>query len=164
METQIAKVYLFCQPAGLLHDTTPNPPSKSSRVGSSGEPRLWYIGLQERQEYVCVSLSGRELAESAMAVEGMETGYTGRVPVRGCGSGGGLRWSESGEPFYGTDVVTRSLREGTRSRMIIEVGVGGHGVWYPWRWLVNLEFLGVQVLDEIYAGRNGRVERISRLD
>ena len=36
--------------------------------------------------------------------------------------------------------------------MITEVGVGGHRVWYLWRWLVNLEFLGVQVLDEFYAG------------
>jgi len=35
---------------------------------------------------------------------------------------------------------------------------------YPWRWLVNLEFLEVQVLDEIYVGQNGGVRYISRLD
>lgn len=33
---------------------------------------------------------------------------------------------------------------------------------YLWRWLVSLEFLDVQVLDEIYAGRDGKVEYLHR--
>jgi len=37
-------------------------------------------------------------------------------------------------------------------------------MWYLWCWLVNLEFLEVRVLDEIYTGRNGEVEYISHLD
>jgi len=36
METQIVDLYSFCQTVGLLHDTAPTPPSKSSGVGSSG--------------------------------------------------------------------------------------------------------------------------------
>jgi len=32
IEMEIVDLYSFCQPAGLLHDTTPTPPSKSSRV------------------------------------------------------------------------------------------------------------------------------------
>jgi len=32
LETQNANIYSFCQPAGLLHDIVPAPPSKSSAV------------------------------------------------------------------------------------------------------------------------------------
>ena len=35
--------------------------------------------------------------------------------------GGSLRWSRSGELLYGTDVVIRGLRRGTRSRVSFEV-------------------------------------------
>jgi len=93
---------------------------------------LWHISLQERQEYVRSVFAEATWPTSVMAVEGMETGYTGRVLMQG-------RWRGSGEPFHGTDVVTHSPRGGTRSRMVVEAGVEGHGVWYLWRWRVNLE-------------------------
>jgi len=37
-------------------------------------------------------------------------------------------------------------------------------MWYLWRRFLNLEFLEVRVLDEIYTGGNGEVEYISHLD
>jgi len=62
IEIQIANIYSFCQPAGLLHDTTPIPPSKSSRVGLVVSLGIWDIDLQERQERVCVGRSRSDVA------------------------------------------------------------------------------------------------------
>jgi len=81
IEMQIADIYSFCQPAELLHDTIPTPPSNSGRVESSGERLalvIWDIGLQERQEWVCVSHSGSDLAGIMGGGEGVETGSDAR--------------------------------------------------------------------------------------
>jgi len=78
IEMQIVDIYLFCQPTELLHDTIPTPPSKSGRVESGGERLTLVLCLQERQEWVCVSHSGSDLAGIMGGGEGVETGSDAR--------------------------------------------------------------------------------------
>ena len=94
LETQNANIYSFCQPAGLLHDIVPAPPSKSSAV----------IGRSEND--VAGVSGGRGSIVSYWASFGAR--LAGVAGVWGVGGG-------DGELFYGTDVVTGSLRRGTRS-------------------------------------------------
>ena len=55
IETRITDFYSFCQPAEVLHDTIPTPPSKSSRVESGG-------GLRPPGTCICVGRSGGDVA------------------------------------------------------------------------------------------------------
>ena len=77
-ETQIVNLYLSCQPAELLHGTITTPPSKSSRVGSSGEPRpLEYqrFSLQERRAASASAVPGATWqAPATVVAERVETG------------------------------------------------------------------------------------------
>ena len=115
IETQTADIYSFCQPAGLLHDTIPTP-SKSSKVGLVVSLGLWDISLQERQERICVGRSGSGVA--GVSGGGRRSGYwfgrviLGKFRCEVGGKGGSLRWGWGGELFYGTDMVTGSLRRG----------------------------------------------------
>jgi len=59
IEAQIVNLYSFRQSTGLLHDAIPTPPSKSSRVGSSGEPHSSVY--QELQECIYVGRSGSDV-------------------------------------------------------------------------------------------------------
>ena len=70
------------------------------------------------------------------------------------GKGGSLGWSRSGELFYGTDVVIGSLRrerEAVTNKLRLRTGEDAGRGKYLWRWLVSLEFLEIQILDEIYT-------------
>jgi len=96
IEMQITDIYSFCQPAELLHDTIPTPPSKSGRVESSGERLtlvLWDIGLQERQECVCDGHSGSDLAGiRGSGGEGVEMGSDARsAGMAGIWGGAGVK-------------------------------------------------------------------------
>ena len=71
------------------------------------------------------------------------------------GEDGGLGWSGSRELFYGTDVIVSCLkkREETQAPSELWGRVGLCVGVYLWRWLVNLKFFEVQILDEVYAGK-----------
>jgi len=60
-------IFIFCQSPGLLYDTVPGLPSKTSRVGDlylrglTASFVLLGIGLQERQEHVGPGCFGRDV-------------------------------------------------------------------------------------------------------
>ena len=59
-QTQIASFYLFCRPAGLLHDTFLH--RNRAESGLMVSLAFWDLSLQERQECVCVGRSGSDVA------------------------------------------------------------------------------------------------------
>jgi hypothetical protein len=118
---QNVNFYLFCPPAGLLHDSVPTLPSKSSIVlllrALLASLVLWNIDLQKRRERVSLSLCRSDVADVGGGGRRNRSWFrrTGRREFR-CGiggEGGSLWWNGSGEFFYEADTVIGSLSRGT---------------------------------------------------
>ena len=121
---------------------------------------LWNIGLQEGQERVGLGRSGSDVIDVSRSCRWSGNGFCrivlGEFRCEVCGKGGDVGWGGSGEVFYLADVVIGSLKnENEVFRMSLEtegrVNARGCECEYLWRWLVTLEFLEVQVLNEIYV-------------
>ena len=64
--------YLFCQPAGLLHDTLPAPPKSNRRAQALVNSALWVTSSRNDKNASASFVPGATWPTSVVVVEGVE--------------------------------------------------------------------------------------------